>query len=152
MLISFVQCRDLFLHPAGRSGPRTIFPPTPEQYDALITFLLAPSTGTECPLPIPATSANRWRYDPWDCMTRFNIFRDCFERNQGTGLDEPVRNSSSAVDWPELDDVDMVVGLQKDAQAGGTLDQAAMAAALGRLKQITPSSPIWRDWGEPGDA
>ncbi|KAK4032174.1 hypothetical protein C8A01DRAFT_50975 [Parachaetomium inaequale] len=146
---SGTDCRALFLHPARFKGPRTIFPPTPKQYDALVNFLLGPAPGPSdvaCPIPIHATLENRWRYDPWDSMTRFNIFRDRYERKAPNGP-RPRRCVKSAIDWPELRDENLVLALQDEAREGKPLGQAAMDAALERLKQITPSSPLWGDWG-----
>lgn len=141
----------MFLHPARVRGPRTIYPPTASQYDALISFLLGPEPaldGADCPLPMHPTLENRWRYDPWDAMTRFNIFRDRYERKAPTG---PKRHRcvKSGVDWPELNDERLIFALQDEAEGGKPLDQDAIDAALERLKQITPSSPLWNDWG-PG--
>jgi hypothetical protein len=79
-------------------------------------------------------------------MTRFNIFRDRHERKSPNGP-RPHRCVRSAVDWPELRDENLVLALQEEAREGKPLNQAAMDAALERLKQITPSSPLWDDWG-----
>ena len=59
------QYRNVYLHSCR---PATIYPPTPQQYDALLQFILGPApvssnvTAHEiaCPLPIPATGENRW--------------------------------------------------------------------------------------------
>ncbi|AEO71879.1 uncharacterized protein THITE_2083603 [Thermothielavioides terrestris NRRL 8126] len=131
---SGTECRDLFLHPGRYKGPRTIYPPTPKQYDALIDFLLGqapPTDGSNCPIPIHPTLENRWRFDPWDSMTRFNIFRDRYER-------KPPRGSKPRS------------CVRSEVRKGKPLNQAAMAAALQRLRQITPSSPLWADWGNVG--
>ncbi|KAL2022503.1 hypothetical protein VTK56DRAFT_5110 [Thermocarpiscus australiensis] len=128
-------------------GPSTIFPPTPAQYDALINFLLGPAPGADescCPIPIHATGQNRWRYDPWDSMTRFNIFRDRYGRKPPEGP-KPHHCVQSAVDWPELGDRRLILMWQYEALRGNPLNQAAIDAAVERMKQITPSSPIWRE-------
>ncbi|KAK4115530.1 hypothetical protein N656DRAFT_834716 [Canariomyces notabilis] len=136
------ECRDVFLHPARFKGPRTIYPPTPKQYDALISFLLGPSDGSDCPIPMHPTRENRWRYDPWDSMTRYHIFRDRHER-------EP-----NEVDWPELYDEQEILLANFRATQGEPVDQAAIDAAMERMKQITPSSPLWNNggnsWGNQG--
>lgn len=146
-----VKCRDLFLHPARLKGPSSIFPPTPKQYDALIKFLLGPATSpdSDCPIPIHATSENRWRYDPWDSITRFNIFRDKYERKAPEGP-KPHHCVRSGLDWPELDDRHLVTLLHYEASQGQPLDQAAVEAAVERMRQITPSSPLWKLWGPRG--
>lgn len=81
-------------------------------------------------------------------MTRFNIFRDRHERKSLKGP-RPRRCVQSAVDWPELNDENLILTLQEEVLQGKPLNQAAMDAALERLKQITPSSPLWSDWGDP---
>jgi hypothetical protein len=139
------QCRDLFLHPGRFRGPRTIYPPTPKQYDAFINFLLGaqpPIDGSNCPIPIYATLENRWRYHPWDSMTRFNIFRDRHERKPPSGP-KPRRCVVDGVDWPEIIDEHRIMLLHYEALGGRPLDQAAVDRALEGLKQITPSSPCW---------
>lgn len=84
-------------------------------------------------------------------MTRFNIFRDRYERRAPQGR-KPHHCVKSAIDWPELNDENLVLALQEKVQEGKPLNQAAMDAALERLKQITPSSPLWGDWGGLGSA
>ncbi|KAK4444017.1 hypothetical protein QBC34DRAFT_488060 [Podospora aff. communis PSN243] len=57
---SGTECRDVYLHSCSVNGPATLYPPTPQQSDALISFLLGTATqDAPCPLPIPATSENR---------------------------------------------------------------------------------------------
>ncbi|KAK4457235.1 hypothetical protein QBC42DRAFT_236814 [Cladorrhinum samala] len=57
---SGAECRDFYLHGSSRNGPATIYPPTPQQYDALLDFLIGPGDITASlpppsPLPIHAT-------------------------------------------------------------------------------------------------
>lgn len=82
-------------------------------------------------------------------MTRFNIFRDRYERKPPRG---PRRRRcvQSAIDWPELLDDHRISLLQYEASQGKPLDQAAINEARERLKQITPSSPLW--FGDRGPA
>jgi hypothetical protein len=143
-----LQCRDLFFHPARFKGPRTIFAPSPKQYDSLINLLMGPhpeSDGRNCAIPLHPTLANRWRYDPWDSMSRFNIFRDRYERRVRNGP-KPHRCVQSGVDWPELGDQHTILILQDEVRDGKPLNRAAMEAALEGLKRITQSSPLWNDW------
>lgn len=78
-------------------------------------------------------------------MTRFNIFRDRHEREATSGP-RPHRCVKTAVDWPELRDETTVLMLQDEVRQGKPLNRTAMDEALEGLKQITPSSPIWKDW------
>ncbi|KAK4152684.1 hypothetical protein C8A00DRAFT_34599 [Chaetomidium leptoderma] len=73
-------------------------------YAALMDFPLGPTPAADsaCPVPIRATE-NRWRYDPWDPMTRFNIFRDSYERKPPKGQ-KPHHCVKSLRNWPELGD------------------------------------------------
>jgi hypothetical protein len=113
-------------------------------------FLLAPAPpSSPCPLPIRGTPDNRWRYDPWDSMTRFNIFRDRYERKPPQG-ERPQHCVKSPGDWPELGDLHMVTLLQYEASQGKPVDQADIDAAYERMKQITPSSPLWPSGRDPG--
>lgn len=149
-----LQCRDLFLHPARLDGPSTIFAPTPAQYAVMIHFLLestpSRSHSPPCPFPIIPTSENRWRYDPWDSMTRFNIFRDRYERRPPQGP-KPHRCVRSPVDWPELGDEHTITLLQYEASIGKLVDQAEIDAAYERMNyMITPSSPLWPRSRDPG--
>ncbi|KAK3378347.1 hypothetical protein B0H63DRAFT_495915 [Podospora didyma] len=123
-----------------------------EQFGALIEFL----TGTQdlqkpYPIPIHATNRNRWRYDPNDAITRFNIFRDRYERKPRHRLPHqrnPVVNS--AMNWPELEDRMWLVWQQYDhLRDNPPPEQADIDAAHERLKQITPSSPCWASQREP---
>lgn len=63
-------------------GLRTLYPPTEDQFEALVAFLLADPSHhghVECPLPIHRTRLNRPRWEPIDSM-RFHIFSDQYER------------------------------------------------------------------------
>ncbi|AEO71881.1 uncharacterized protein THITE_2124758 [Thermothielavioides terrestris NRRL 8126] len=147
---SGTECRDLFLHPSRLYGARTIFPPTAAQHAAIIDFLLGPAPdGAACPFPVVPTSENRWRYDPWDSITRFHIFGDRYERKLPQGP-EPHHCVRSELDWPELADEHMILLLQYEASLGKPVDQSAIDAAYERLKLITPSSPLWPRSKDPG--
>jgi hypothetical protein len=142
---SGTECRDVYLHSCSINGPATLYPPTPQQSHALISFLLgAAIEDTSCPLPIFATSENRWRWDPFDSMTKYNIFRDRYER-------KPLRSSIKdacrhrATDWPEIGD-EMVYAVKqyREAQGEEPFDQAEKDRLEENMKMITPSSPLWR--------
>ncbi|KAJ4307149.1 hypothetical protein N0V88_000528 [Collariella sp. IMI 366227] len=99
--------------------------------------------GSDCPIPIHPTLNNKWRYDPWDSMTRFNIFRDRFERRPPPAGPKPCRGVKHAVDWPEIMDENAILVLQEEVSEGKPLDQARWDRAMEGLKSITPSSPHW---------
>lgn len=139
-----LQCRDVFLHSCYVNGPATIYPPTPQQYDALINFLVGPvDRDTSCPLPIRATSENRWRWDPFDSMTKYNIFKDQYERKPPrlSLKDGCIRRPA---DWPETGD-EMVYALKQYRAAEGEepFDQVEKERLEENMKKITPSSPLW---------
>ncbi|KAK3360753.1 hypothetical protein B0T25DRAFT_588984 [Lasiosphaeria hispida] len=142
---SGTECRDVFLHSCYVNGPATIHPPTPRQYDALISFLVTPANpDISCPLPIHATSENRWRWDPFDAITKYHIFRDRYER-------KPPRSSIKdgcvhrASNWPETGD-EMIYTLKqyRAAQGEESFDQAERERLEENMNKITPSSPLWR--------
>jgi hypothetical protein len=83
-------------------------------------------------------------------MTRFNIFRDRYERKPPVGERPHRRCITSGLDWPEFDDEHLVTLLQWEASQGKPVDQADIDAAYGRMNQITPSSPLWPSWRDPG--
>ncbi|KAB5547036.1 hypothetical protein GE09DRAFT_1129682 [Coniochaeta sp. 2T2.1] len=57
---SGTECRDVYLHSNYVNQSATIYPPTPQQYETLINFLIGPDIlDRPCPLPIHATSENR---------------------------------------------------------------------------------------------
>ncbi|KAL2022630.1 hypothetical protein VTK56DRAFT_4974 [Thermocarpiscus australiensis] len=141
------ECREVFLHGSLIDGPSTIYPPTRDQFDALIRFLLDTDTGEhfECPLPTHATSANRWRWDPYDAM-RYNIFRDRWERRVEEG-DQPIRARcvQSECNWPELRDKQWILLQSSPGLRDESATEADIEAVWERMKtQITPSSPLWR--------
>ncbi|KAF7548536.1 hypothetical protein G7Z17_g6998 [Cylindrodendrum hubeiense] len=97
----------------------------------------------QCPLPIHGTPMNRPRWDADDAMTRFHIFRDKYERKVPINP-PPPRCVRSSNDWPELDDYHIVGLAIGSRQWGQPVDEEAVAAAEARLKDITPSSPLWK--------
>lgn len=97
-----------------------------------------------CPLPILATAKNRWRWDAWDAIARFHIFRDKYERRI-----RPTKPKAGCYktgkDWPEITDELTLVNAMHDQRNGLPVDEDAIAAAKEGIKQITPSSPLWRE-------
>lgn len=142
-LLTPTQCREVYLHGGSRRAPRTLFPPTTEQFEKLMVFLLGDRDGSaepEVPLPIRATSENRWRWAPWDAA-QHHIFRDKYERF--IGPTKPPTSYRSSFDWPEVTDDLYLVDAMHEHSEGKVVDKDEIRAALERLKQITPSSPIW---------
>lgn len=110
------ECKSMWIHGARLRGPRTLYPPTPDQFDSLINFLLSdPKEGATCPLPIHGTNENRPRWHPYDALAKYHIFRDKYI----------VRNTEYI------------------RREGGIVTDEEIAAASARLKEVTPSSPCW---------
>lgn len=136
----------MWIHGARVNGPRTLYPPTEEQFNSLVHFLLADSSlsrSTPCPLPIHATSDNRPRWSSYEAFANHHIFRDRFERKLPP--QRPPRPCMlKGIDWPEVDD-DSYIFMQCQARLQGkAVDEEAVSAAQARLRNITPSSPLWR--------
>jgi len=141
----------MWIHGARTDGPRTLYPPTPEQFDELIAFLAADEPEQlPCPLPILGTPQNRPRWDPYRVFAEFHIFRDRHERR----IREPdvwehfmyaaPHASKVPLDWPELDDQLLV---EQQWWTGVPANPEDVTAALARLRQVTPTSPCWsRRW------
>lgn len=124
----------------------TIAPPTEDQFNDLIGFLLSPSPDTaQSPLPIIITTANKWRWDPWDAMGTYHIFRDRYERKLPPRHLYQRKHNVKVHDWPELADIAI---LRREAFSGIPVSEAEKAAAKERLKQITPSSRYWQHYGD----
>lgn len=94
------------------------------------------------PLPITASSLNGWRYHPDDAMSRFNIFRDRYER-----IEPPTKRWSNSIlsgtNWPETGYEMMLMLLDIDRRNGKPVDEAVVAEAQAGVNRITPSSPNW---------
>lgn len=120
----------------------TIAPPTEDQFNDLLGFLVSPSPDTaQSPLPISITCANKWRWDPWDAMATYHIFRDRYERKLPPRHLYHRKHNLRAKDWPELMDVSI---LRREAFTGMPVSEAEKDAAKERLKrEITPSSRYW---------
>lgn len=132
----------MYLHAGHQKAPLTLFPPTSDQFDSLIRFLLQPDAGP-CPLPIEASRLNGYRYHPHDAITRFNIFRDRYERKE-----PPTRSThhkwNNATNWPEVEWQFEWITLQEKRAQGIEIDEAELTAAEEGMQRITPSSTNWQ--------
>ncbi|KAI1070987.1 hypothetical protein LB507_011069, partial [Fusarium sp. FIESC RH6] len=143
---SEVECKELYLHAGLLSGPYTLFPLTTEQFQSLLDFLLRDDSGTkkpENPLPLRATSRNKWRWSEWDAIALHHIFRDKYERSFSPSRPRPDYRSS--MDWPEIADDLYLINEMHNHRNGEPIDKERIRTALENLKQITPSSPCWPD-------
>src|SRR3569833_1344792 len=136
----------MWIHGALDNGPRTLYPPTPGQFTALVDFLLADEDRRlPCPLPIHGTPENRPRWEPNVALADFHIFRDKYERKVWRpGPRDRVLKTVG--DWPEMRDEYFLEEQSRSGWAGGVVDMDAYEAAKERLKQVTPSSPCWIRW------
>lgn len=142
------------MHPGEHNGPKTIFAPTPTQYDGLVAFVSGPPPSVRlydtpfCPLPIHPRSDNCWRFHPAEAMGRFNIFRDRHER---IPTQPHEKGQETALDWPELYAESVIADAWSSAEEGLPMDRMRVEEALERLQRITPSSPLWDWWHELDD-
>lgn len=146
----------MYLHGCAINTPFTLFPPTKDQFESLVHFLLSPLHGGPTaddkpssnlvPLPIRASALNGWRYHPDDAMSRFNIFRDRYER-----IEPPTKRWSnsilSAKNWPETGYEMRLMLLDIDRRNGKPVDEAVVAECQAGIKRMTPSSPNWPGGG-----
>ncbi|KAK1766304.1 hypothetical protein QBC33DRAFT_579124 [Phialemonium atrogriseum] len=139
------ECKDMWIHGILAKGPRTLYPPTKEQFEALVAFLLADlSSGlhVDCPLPIHGTRLNRPRWDPWLSM-RFHIFRDRYERVI-PARPPPHRVTHTFTHWPELEDQWVITEMDMRRESGQPVDKEVLKRAYEGLTLLTPSSLLWR--------
>lgn len=146
--LTLSQCKALWIHGDLFRGPKTLYPPTQDQFDSLVKFLLArPSDEPPpCPLPIRGMPENRPRWDPYQAFAYYHIFRDRYERAVPP---EPPQSRcvQSAQDWPELND-ELIIrqeGLVGAVDPSGQpyVEAEQVAAAKINIYQLTPSSPLW---------
>ncbi|KAH7212023.1 hypothetical protein DER44DRAFT_838153 [Fusarium oxysporum] len=127
------ECNAMWIHGDLIRGPRTLYSPTKEQFDALTRFLTNPlEEGLTCPFPIHGASVNRPRWHPYHAFAYYHIFRDRYERKLPPNPPQPGC-VEDGMDWPELDD-----------RREPYVNDDEYAAATVRIKNITPSSPLWR--------
>jgi hypothetical protein len=133
----------MWIHGALLDGPATLYPPTAEQFESLIDFLMSDhrEDKVSSPLPIYGTPQNRPRWNPSHPLTN-HIFRDRFERNFPTETPRPSDKPSNR-DWPELLDEWFLQSQSHVAHDGGVVDEEAIKAAHERLQEVTPTSPSW---------
>ncbi|KAI1505917.1 hypothetical protein F5X99DRAFT_175152 [Biscogniauxia marginata] len=135
------EIKRVFLHADRLEGPRTLYPPTESQHRDLIRFLLSESGQDTCSLPLLDSVDNRPRYEAYDAFAYFHIFRDRYEKELPP--ERQVKDVCSAVDFPEIEDQHYIVEQTWARALGEPIDEAKLAAAEERLRNITPSSPCW---------
>ncbi|KAF4443139.1 hypothetical protein F53441_11538 [Fusarium austroafricanum] len=141
------ECKAMWIHGDLGRGPRTLYPPTKEQFDAIVKFLTSsPDKNPECPFPIHGTDSNRPRWHPYHAFAYYHIFRDRYERKLPPDPPQPgcVRDGR---DWPELKDRHiLMLGELLNPQGEPYVSDDEYAAAEERIDNITPSSPLWRSY------
>ncbi|KAI0018851.1 hypothetical protein F4780DRAFT_499312 [Xylariomycetidae sp. FL0641] len=138
------EINSVWLHPNSRDAPATLFTPTETQYRAIVKFLLhTESEHDACPLPILATDENRPRYDPYDAFAYCHIFRNRYERKLCPPEKRRPRHKIRDLDWPEVADRWIVDSQWMTLARGEPINEAEIAAAKERMRNITPSSPCW---------
>ena len=136
----------MWIQGALARGPKTLYPPTPAQFDALLDFFLsAPDARPSPPFPIHATMENVPRWDPSEAFSHFHIFRDRHERRTvEEARSGPPCRGPNARNWPEIRD-EIFIAMQDIArERGDPVDEQGVAAAKKRLSEVTPTSPCWR--------
>lgn len=139
------QCNAMWIHGDLIRGPRTLYPPTQEQFDALIRFLTIPfEESARCPFPIHGSSVNRPRWHPYHTLAYYHIFRDKYERRLPPNPPQPGC-VEDGMDWPELDDRRLLLlGGFTNPRGESYVNDDEYTVATERIKNITPSSPLWR--------
>lgn len=118
--------------------------PTPEQFDALVNFLLSgpDDEPRSCPFPIHGASDNIPRWEPSEAFTYFDIFRDRYERRRKEAR-ESLQFHEDTEDWPEIG-AEMFLALQLHAEmTGRPVDQERVEKAKKTLELGTPTSRCW---------
>ncbi|KAH8774455.1 hypothetical protein F5883DRAFT_412019 [Diaporthe sp. PMI_573] len=137
------ECNGIYLH-SGRGGRTgiTIAPPTKEQFDGLVHYLLSPTPDhNHCPFPIEITPDNRWRWHPYDGRVKHHIWRNRHEIPEGPR--PRAKDVINAYDWPErIEEINIRRELAKK-EAGEPFDEAFLTAAMETNRQITPTSRLW---------
>ena len=145
------------MHSCLLSSAATLFALTPKQFDQLVHFLLdddlevdadagssrQADTAPSFPLPIVATLENRWRWDPWDAIARFHIFRDRYERKVAATKPKFHQQCRMVFDWPELGDQMLLDHWDYERRQGGHVDQEVFGSLERSIKMVAPSSALW---------
>ena len=144
----------MWIQGSRMSGPHTLYPPTPAQFQALVAFLLSePDAQPPCPIPIHGAADNIPRWDPREAFAHFHIFRDRHERRVVETRWGPQHHGRQRTqDWPEQGDQMFLVNQEMARERGEPVDEEAVAAAEGRLARVTPTSPCWvgeKTWRKP---
>ncbi|KAI7779212.1 hypothetical protein LA080_001060 [Diaporthe eres] len=114
-------------------------------FESLTQFLLGSDDAQtqdrgSCPIPIRASLRNGWRYHADDAISRFNIFRDRYERKE---LPSRCESRINGWNWPEVAYEINLLNLRAAGAQGEPVDDAEIAEAEEGIKRITPSSPNW---------
>lgn len=126
----------------GRRNGTTIAPPTKEQSEGVLRYLLWPTPDhNHCPFPIEITLDNRWRWHPYYAMVKYHIFRNWHEIPEGPRPREP--HVVNAYGWPErIEGINTRRELAKK-EAGEPFDEVFLTAAMETNRQVTPTSRLW---------
>ncbi|KAF4951552.1 hypothetical protein FSARC_12883 [Fusarium sarcochroum] len=145
---SELECKSMWIHGDLVKGPKTLYPPSKEQFDALLNFFTSPkSEDSSYPFPIHGTRTNRPRWHPYHAFAHHHIFRDRFERKLPSRPPQPGC-VESGVDWPELEDQQILMLANFTTSQGDSYNsEDEVAAAKERIRNITPSSPLWGSFG-----
>lgn len=155
------QCNELLIHGNLRTRPHTIYPPTAEQWDALVAFLSWDATAAPmhnndapppCPLPLHATRDNLPRYTPYFAMKYQHIFRDRFAFRLPARYEPPAGRcvqGPTDVSYPECEDWVWII-LSMGQQAGGeAIDEEEMERRKNVLRACQPGNPYsYAPWPE----
>lgn len=145
ILLSNLKCKGMWIHGNREKGPQTLYPPTEEQFDSLISFLLssADQATAICPLPFLGEEINRPRWNPWHAFAFEHIFRDRYERRLSE-FPQDRQCVRSGIDWPELRDrTTLMLGNQIDLYGEPYNTAEKIAAAETNIRKITWSSPMF---------
>ncbi|KAF5020031.1 hypothetical protein F66182_7967 [Fusarium sp. NRRL 66182] len=142
------ECKSMWIHGDLSRGPKTLYPPTQEQFDALVSFLTCPPReNSTYPFPIHGSRMNRPRWHSYHAFAYHHIFRDRYERKLAANPPRPGC-VESAVDWPEFEDQRiLMLATILDPEGRPYNSEEEVAAASERIRNITPSSPLWSSFG-----
>lgn len=126
------------------TSPATLAPPTEQQFNSLLDFLLSSEPDlASCPLPITISKDNRWRWRPYEAMTEYNFFKYPCEvptQDRDWYLDHRPRSSF----WPERTDYEAYSLELWKKENGEPYDEDVLKVTWDRLvTTITPSSRYW---------
>ncbi|KAI3393264.1 hypothetical protein diail_4523 [Diaporthe ilicicola] len=135
------ECNGMYIHNPVRF--HTIAPPTDEQFNQLVEFLLSPNPDhSHCPIPIKVTPNNRWRWDPYPAMVYHNIFRNRYEIPD-EHFQRSRREIITELSWPECAEETELVEQAARKAAGEPYDKPSLIEVDSKRLQITPTSWYW---------